>query len=793
MSADETRGRSSRSSTGTERSMPPESTSDAYRDFDGTVGRVFATSEPSWPERPTAPEGSPNVVVILADDLGFSDLGCYGSEIPTPHIDACAREGMRYGNFHVAPMCSPTRASLMTGRNPHASGMGFVGHVDPGFPGYASELPEDQPTLAEVMRTNGYTTLMLGKWHLTKEQDMSEGGSRASWPLQRGFDEFYGFLEALTNFHHPHRMLDGNSVVQTDQYPDDYYLTDDLTDRAERMVREVKAANPERPFFMYFSHGAVHAPLHAKREDIARFRGWYDEGWDVLRERRFARQRELGVVPVGTELAPRNHESGEDVQAWDSLGETEKSLYPRYMEVYAAMVASIDESVGRLRRVLEELGELENTVFLITSDNGASREGKASGTTSYFRDGGSQTRDVTEDVLAEALARIDDIGGPTTWPHYPRGWAMACNTPFRLYKISTFAGGHQVPLVLSWPARLPAAGAVVRRQYAHISDVLPTLVELLGLAMPDHRNGHPAPPVTGMSLRQVIDDPDAPTPHTEQHYECLGNRAFYRDGWEVVTSHRALTPFSEDTWQLFHTAVDPSQVHDRAEELPELVAELVAGWEEAAWDNQVFPLDEGNRLKYLWKPPGLEGFGRPVRLSPRQPTLERWRSSRLTGGRSFRVIVDWTFRAGDVGVILAHGGQEGGYLLYVEDDRVHFLQNQFGTEHRLRPVPVADGCTQVTLTVRAPGEGRWEVELAVDGASVERSDGFVQMAGFLPFNGIDVGVDRRSPVSWDLYQRHGCFPFTGRLDAVTIEPGPVSPDAEQRRIDEAVAVGIGLE
>lgn len=765
----------------------------SYEGFEGKVGRVFATSEPSWPSRPTAPAGSPNVVVILADDLGFSDLGCYGSEIPTPHIDACAAEGMRYGNFHVAPMCSPTRASLMTGRNPHASGVGFVGHVDPGFPGYASELPENQPTLPEVMRANGYTTLMLGKWHLTKEQDMSEAGRRASWPLQRGFDEFYGFLEALTNFHHPHRMLEGNAVVQVDEYPDDYYLTDDLTQRAERMIREVKAANPERPFFMYFSHGAVHAPLHAKQQDIARFRGWYDEGWDVLREQRFARQVEMGVVPATAELPPRNSEQGEDVAPWESLSETEKQLYPRYMEVYAAMVASIDESVGRLRRVLGELGELENTIFLITSDNGASREGKASGTTSYFRDGGSQTRDVTQDVLTEALERIDDIGGPTTWPHYPRGWAMACNTPFRLYKISTFAGGHQVPLILSWPARLPAAGGFVRRQYAHISDVLPTLVDLLGLELPDHRHGMPAQPPTGASLRSVIDDPQATTAHPEQHYECLGNRAFYRDGWEVVTSHRALTPFSDDRWQLFNSAEDPTQVHDVAQEFPERVSELSSAWEEAAWDNQVFPLDEGNRLKYLLKPPGLEGFDLPVRLIARQPTLERWRSSRIIAGRSFRITVEWAYRTGDVGVLVAHGGQEGGYLLYVEDGQLHFLQNQFGTARRLRPVTLADGCTEVVVDVQAPGAGRWEVELRVDGVTTEREGGFVQMAGFLPFNGIDVGIDRRSPVSWDLYQRHGCFPFTGQLAAVTFTPGAVSPDAAQRQIDEAIALGIGLE
>jgi hypothetical protein len=273
----------------------------------------------------------------------------------------------------------------------------------------------------------------------------------------------------------------------------------------------------------------------------------------------------------------------------------------------------------------------------------------------------------------------------------------------------------------------------------------------------------------------------------------LGNRAFYRDGWEVVTAHRALTPFSEDRWQLFHTEEDPTQAHDVAHQFPERVTELVAGWETSAWANQVFPLDEGNRLKYLLKPPGLEAFDLPVRLVARQPTLERWRSSRLISGRSFRITVEWAYEAGDIGVLVAHGGQEGGYLLYVEGGELHFVQNQFGTPRRLPPVPLGDASSAVVVDVHAPGGGVWEVELRVDGGDAVRGVGFLQMAGFLPFNGIDIGIDRRSPVLWDLHQRHGSFPFTGHLEAVTFEPGAASPDAAQRRIDEAIAVGIGLE
>lgn len=763
----------------------------SYRGFEGSVGRTFAASEPWWPERPAAPEDAPNVIVMLVDDLGFSDLGCYGSEIPTPHVDATAARGLRFANFHSTPMCSPTRAALMTGRNAHAAGVGFVAHIDPGFPGYASELPENQPTMAEVLRDNGYSTFMVGKWHLSKEQDMSEAGSRHSWPVQRGFDQYYGFLEALTNFHHPHRMYEGNTVVQTDEFPDDYYLTDDLTDRAVRMIRESKTANPAKPFFLYYSHGAVHAPLHAKAEDIAQHRGRYDGGWDELRAARFARQKELGIVPEDTVLPPRNSEAGEDVQPWDSLSEDEKALYPRYMEVYAAMVRSVDESLGRLRGVLAELGELDNTIIILTSDNGASREGKASGTTAYFRDGGSQTRDVDEAVIRESLERIDDIGGPTTWPHYPRGWAMACNTPFRLYKVSTVAGGHQVPLVVSWPKRLAARAEPVRWQYAHVTDVLPTLVDWIGLKPGTARHGRPADPLHGASLRPVIENPQALSQHRRQHYECMGNRAMYDDGWEVLTVHTALTPFSEDQWQLYHTAEDPTQARDLARSRPDQLERLVELWEQEAWDNQVFPLDEGSRVKYLYRPPGEEVYAEPLMIHRGTPTLERWRSSRLIAGRSFRIVPVWEPRPGDEGVLVAHGGQESGYLLYVEDDRVHFVHNNCGQVERMSAA--LNGSTDVVIDVVAPGRALWNVSLEIGGVVQEKLEGLRQFAGFLPFNGIDVGKDARSPVDWDLAQRRGSFPFSGALQGVRYEPGAFAPDAPAYRLDEAREMGLALE
>ena len=761
-----------------------------YPGFEGRVGRVFATSEPAWRQRRTAPPGAPNVVIMLVDDLGFSDVGCYGSEIPTPNIDALAGGGLRYTNFHVSPLCSPTRAALMTGRNAHAVGMGQVAHIDAGFPGYTGELPEHQPSIAEMFRANGYSTMAVGKWHLCKNADLSEAGDKHSWPLQRGFDQYYGFLEALTNFHHPHRLYEGNAVVNTDQYPDGYYLTDDLTDRAVRMIREVKTAAPNKPFFLYYSHGAVHAPLHAKKADIEAMRGQYDAGWDVIRERRLARQIELGIMPVGTQLPPRNSEPDEDVVAWDELTADQKVVFARYMECYAAMVASIDDSVGAIRAELEACGQLDNTIFIFTSDNGASREGRDSGSIAYFRDA-SRTAGL-KTTVDEVVARLDEIGGPTTWPHYPRGWAMACNTPFRLYKVSTFRGGHSVPLVVSWPTRI-AADQIVRGQYTHITDILPTLAQLTGVDLLTRRHGQPADPLDGVTFVPTIDDATAPTAHTEQYYECVGHRAYHRDNWHAVTFHDISVPFSQDHWHLFDSNVDVNELNDLADQHPERVAELKEAWENAAWRNQVFPLDEGTGLSKLMVPPFAGSDDEPVRIVPGTPTLERYRSSRLISRRTFSITVDWDHQPGDQGILVAHGGQEGGYVLWVEDDHLGFEINNYGTPQPVGRVPLPAASTRIDVHFEANGVRRWNVAVDVDGERTMTADDVPQFVHYLPYEGIDVGIDRRSPVSWDLYQRHGAFPFTGTIHAVTYTPGPDAPDADQQRIADLRAIGTGLE
>jgi arylsulfatase A-like enzyme len=759
-----------------------------YAGFGGTTGRVFATSTPAWPGHPDGPHhrpGAPNVIVVLCDDLGFADVGCFGSEIPTPHIDALAADGLRYTNFHVTPMCSPTRASLLTGLNSHMAGVGHVAHSDPGFPGHAMELRDNAPTIAEAFRAAGWATLMVGKWHLCKDSHLSEVGPRDSWPLQRGFDRYYGFLDGFTNFHQPHRLYEDNHVVEVDRYPDDYYFTDDITDRAIGMVRSVRSSHPTKPFFLYFAHGAVHAPLQAPADDIAAQRGRYDQGWDAVREARFARQADLGVVPREAVLAPRNSEERHAVPAWDELGADERRLMARYQEIFAAMVTTVDRNLGRLRAALEELGEWDNTIVVFTSDNGGSREGEDHGTSAYFRTlVGHNRPDAGLESFEIDASRIDDLGSPRTLPHYPMGWGMASNTPFRLYKVNTHEGGHHVPCIVSWPAGLDASAAgTLRHQYQHVTDLLPTLAELAGVAVLDSRHGVPAPPPAGASFAASLADPGAPSTHGEQLYEMMGHRGYYREGWTASTVHQPRTAFSDDRWELHNLDDDPTQTVDHADDEPERLAEMVAAWDKAAWENQVFPLDEGTGLRWIERPPWNRHLSEPVRILPGTPTLERFRSAALINARSFRVEIEVATTDGDEGVLVAHGDQGGGYAVYVEDGTICFAYNGYGETTVLRCGPVPVGPSRIVLAMEAPGNLRWHATVSVDGSTRAEQRDLVMLTAIAPFEGIDVGIDRRSPVSWAVYERHGPFPFTGEIKAVTYVPGELAPDAGERWID----------
>jgi arylsulfatase A-like enzyme len=748
-----------------------------YEGFGGRIGRTWGESEPWWPPARQAPAGAPNIVVVLMDDMGYSDIGPFGSEIATPTLDRLAAHGTRLTNYHTASVCSPARAALLTGLNPHRAGFAHVAAADPGFPGYTMEIAEDVLTLPEVLQQAGYATFAVGKWHLTRDGGIHEAAPRRSWPTQRGFDRFYGSMEGFTDFHFPHRLIMDNSPVEVDQYPEGYYLTDDLTDRAISIIKSLRAHDARKPFFLYFAHNAVHGPLGAKASDIARYRGKYDAGWDILREERFRQQIADGLFPEGTRLPPRNHEPDLDVPAWDGLSDDDRALLARHQEVYAAMIDNVDQNLGRLLATIEALGELENTIVLFTSDNGGTAEGGARGTRSYFGQflGAAMPRPLPANWPRDVARDPDLIGGPQTAIHYARGWGMASNTPFRLYKGHTFAGGVRAPLLISWPGGGLPQGEI-RHEYQYVTDLHPTLLALAGVDRPTERHGKPAKEVDGVSFVSVLHDQTAESAHREQYAEANGNRGFYRDGWKLLTRHQRGAAYDDGEWQLFDVRADPTETENVAAQYPEKVRELAEAWEQAAWTNTVFPLPDASSFR-PGRPrrPADAGFTEPVRLLPGTPTLDRHRSARLIALRSFDIDVDLVYADGDAGMLVAHGSQGGGYCLYIEDGRLRFAYNEYGAMHEIDGGPLAPGQRSIRLVAEGLARFRWEFRLLVDGTEVGRLDQVAMLLGLAPFDGIDIGICRRGPVDWGVYQRHGAFRYSGDLRSVTYTSGASAP------------------
>jgi arylsulfatase A-like enzyme len=748
-----------------------------YDGFPGIVGRTFAESEPAWPAPRRSRHLAPNIVVVFVDDMGYSDIGPFGAEIQTPTLDRLARDGLKLTNYHTMPLCSPARAALLTGLNPHRVGYAMVANADPGFPGYGMEIADDVPTLAETLHDAGYATYAVGKWHLALDAASNAANDRRNWPLQKGFDQYYGVLEGLTSLFHPHQLVRDNSPLDIDAFPEGYYYTDDITDQAIGMVKSLRAHDADKPFFLYLAHNAVHGPLQAKPEDIARHRGRYDGGWDELRAARFARQLAAGHFPEGTELPPRNAEAGHDVGPWDELTPDQQRLYARYMEVYAAMVDNIDQNLGRLVDTLDALGELDNTIIVFTSDNGGTGEGGAEGTRSYFSRfvrhpqlPGDWDPDVDRDP--------ELIGGPRSLVHYPRGWGMASNTPFRLYKGQTYAGGVRVPFLISWPDGLGRAGRGddgIRGQYQYVTDIAPTLLDLAGVERPAERHGQPVQDLDGLSFAPVLDDPAAESTHPEQYCEMVGNRSFYRDGWKLVTHHRPGAPYDDGEWALYDIRRDPTETTDLAADEPDTVKELAAAWEAAAWRNGVFPLSDTSGALAL-RSPDEARLRRPVTLLPGTPELERYRSSRLIAFRSFTITVALNHHGtGDEGVLVSHGDQGGGYSLYVAGGRLRLAYNEYGRLHEADAGPLAAGSHTIQVAATALPGIRWSFDVSVDGTRTGGLAGVHQLIGMAPFQGISVGIDRKSPVSWPVHERHGVFRYTGALAAVTYTPGEVAP------------------
>jgi arylsulfatase len=721
--------------------------------FPGHIGRTLADSQPWWPTPAARKPGSPNVLVVLFDDVGFSDFGCYGSAIPTPTIDSIAAKGLRYTGFHTTAMCSTTRAALLTGRNHHDVGMGCLANFDSGFPGYRGKIAQDAATLAEMLRPHGYNNYMVGKWHVTPVTETGPGGPYDGWPLRRGFDRFYGFLDAETDQFSPELVQDNTLIQAPGSFESGYHLTEDLVDQAVRMLADHEADRPTQPWFTLLSLAACHAPHQAPADLIRSYDAQFEHGWDIERERRLARQLALGIVPAGTQLPPRNP----GVKAWADATPDERRLFVRLQSAYAAMLDHADQQLARLMAFLDNAGLRDDTLVLVLSDNGASQEGGPLGMVNAMG-----PFNLLAESLATKIARIDDIGGPDTHTNFPHGWAMAANTPLRRYKQNTHGGGIRDPLVVSWPAALPARGEL-RHQFCHVRDLAPTLLDLLQLAAPSQVDGHTVKPMTGESFAPSLRDAAAPPRRGAQLFEMFGHRGIWCDGWKAVAFHPVGTPFGQDVWELYHLDQDFAENTDLASVHPERLDALKALWWREAESSQVLPLDD--RFGPRFAENGRRFHGKRTRFTmhagmghlPNEVAPDvRSRAYRIDA----HVRIDHP--AAD-GVLVAHGDATGGYSLYLQAGHLVHDVNVGNVHHLIRSgCPIAPGHHVLGLRMDL---GPWirivlpvmgmtvlpskrVATLLVDDAPAGTLDmGRVGLNSQVSFSGLDIGLDRGSPVS----------------------------------------------
>lgn len=735
------------------------------------VGESFQDSRPSYGAEVRPEKGAPNVVVIVLDDVGFADLGCYGSEIATPALDSLAAEGLRYANFRTCAMCSPTRAALMTGLNHHSAGMGWLADIDSGYPGYRGDLTHEAATLSEVLQDKGWSTLHVGKWHVNLAHSNGATGPYHNWPTHRGFDRAYWFQGHSTDYFHPGEMLEGTATVEPAK-SGDYYALDDLTDRAIAYLNTQQGIEPGRPFYLQLCYPAAHSPLQVPGVDRDAYKGKYDAGWDVIRAARLERQRKMGLVPETTELPPL----APGVSAWDQLGETEKKLFARYMEVYAGLITRLDRNIGRVLAALDTLGVRENTLVVLMSDNGGSAEGTQTGTPNVF------AAALGNPVPVEEAAKLYDVmGEDETFPHYPIGWACTSNTPFRLYKQYAHLGGVADPLIVSWPARITDKGAV-RDRFVHVIDLYPTILDAVGVKRPEHYRGVKLKPVEGASVIGTFADPKAPT-RTEQYFELGGQRGYQDGNWRLVTRHERGGDYADDRWELYDLTREVNELTDLAGEKPEKVAELVAKWNAAAERYGVFPMDDRNLVIKMTQDRDRRGIKPHYLFRPPMDRLSAHVSPQV-GGFSHEIIVDLVRKpgAGD-GVLLAHGSRHAGYVLFIKDGRLIYEQSMVPWSER---VEASETLPEGPITVRyvqtmtsRPFEGGGAIFLG-DRKLAEKTYGKMLLS--TSYDGFSLGADLGNRVS-TLYEGHN--PFQGEIVKVEIKVDnePFGPLEVKRFID----------
>ena len=652
--------------------------------FQGVVKLDIRDSKADWgPYTATrAPEGAPNILVVLYDDTGLAAWSPFGGRINMPTLQKLADQGLMYSQWHTTALCSPTRSTILTGRNHHVNGFAAISEATSGFPGQHGRLPQQCATIGQILQDGGWSTFWVGKNHNVAEQDVASGASRKQWPLAQGFDRFYGFLGGETNQWYPDLVEDNRFIEQPYPPEDGYHLSKDLADQALQMIRDQKASNPSKPWYMWFCPGANHAPHHAPKDYIEKYRGKFDDGYEAYREWVLPRMIEKGILPKGTQLTPINPmpedmaNPADAVRPWETLKPEEKKLFSRLAEVYAGFSEYTDAQVGRIIDYLEQSGQLDNTLVFYAADNGASGEGSPNGSVNEnkFLNG-------YPDELSENLKLLDVLGGPDTYEHFPTGWAVAFSTPFKMFKrYSEYSGGTCDPLVVSWPKGIKSRGEV-RSQYHHSTDIVPTILEACGLEMPKVYNGVEQYPLAGVSMKYSFDAKEAPTQKKRQYYAMLGTRGIWENGWRASSVHAPLSGrghFDKDQWELYHVDVDRSESTDLAKKHPEKLEALVKAWFEEAEKNLVLPLDdrtalevitterpseEATRTRYVYYPgtsPVPEGVAVNVR------------------GRSYKIVADVDITANASGIIFAHGSRFGGHSLFIKDRKLCYVNNFLG-------------------------------------------------------------------------------------------------------------------
>jgi arylsulfatase A-like enzyme len=758
--------------------------------WNGRVSVDIRDSEPDWTPflQPRAPDGAPNVLMVVWDDVGFGAMDVFGGPIETPTMRRIADSGLRYSNFHTTALCSPTRSSLLNGRNATSNNMACITEASAGFPGFSARIPFENGTIAEVLNERGWNTYAIGKWHLTPGEEIDLSSWKGRWPLGRGFERFYGFLGGETSQWYPDLVYDNHLVDQPAQPEDGYHLSADLVDRSIEFVRDAKAVAPDKPWLMYFCPGCAHAPHHVFKEWSERYKGRFDEGYEAIRADILANQKRLGLLGEDVELSPINPHGEPDatgpdgqpwpqldfVRPWDSLSDDERRLFARMAEVYAGFVSYTDAQIGRLVEYLEESGQLDNTIIVVVSDNGASGEGGPNGSfneNKFFNN--------VPDTIEANLERLDELGGPTSYNHYNTGWAWAFDTPFPYWKrFAGYEGGVADPLIVAWPSGIAARGEV-RDQYVHAVDVVPTIYELLGIDPPDVLKGYTQSPIEGASFAASLADTGAPGRET-QFYSMLGMRALYHHGWLATALHPPLSGwsnFERDEWELYDLRTDRSQTRNVAGDHPERLEELKGLWFYYAGIYKGLPLDDRSAGEILASP-------RPQPSEPRERYVYYPHTAEVPESVGVNIRRrSYTIAAGvqldtpeAAGVLFAHGGVAGGHSLYLKDGHLHYVYNWLGEriETVSSPEPIPTGNHVLTAEFSKTGDdpethsATGTLTLYLDTDPVAEGEIMTQPGTFsLVGDGICVGRDSGSAVTAEY---SAPFPFTGgTIERVVID------------------------